>query len=116
MGSTAWVARARAVYVFAKDKETNRRLFLPLKNNLGADIGGLQYKIQARTSPVSGIEAPYISWEGAVNDDISDILSTSTRSLKERPAPEQDEIVNLLKEAAPRPMLPKELGCVLKIC
>lgn len=102
LGSMAWVAKARAAYIYTKDKETDRRLFLPLKNNLGSDVGGLQYSIQVRSLYDGGIEAPYISWEGIANDDISDILCTSNRQCKERPSPEQDEIASFLQEAFPR--------------
>ncbi len=110
LGSMAWVAKARAAYIYTKDKETDRRLFLPLKNNLGPDVGGLQYSIQVRALYDGGIEAPYISWEGTANDDIGDILCAPNRSNRERPTPEQDEIENLLREAAPRPMPTGELA------
>jgi hypothetical protein len=102
LGSMAWVAKARAAYFFTKDKETDRRLFLPLKNNLGPDVGGMQYSIQVRSLYNGGIEAPYISWEGTVTDDLNNILYSENRQGKERPTPEQDEIVNLLREAVPR--------------
>ena len=39
-------AAARAGYVVAQDKkQPKRRLFLPVKNNLGCDHGGLAYSI-----------------------------------------------------------------------
>jgi hypothetical protein len=110
LGSMAWVAKARAAYFFTKDKETDRRLFLPLKNNLGPDVGGMQYSIQVRSLYDGGIEAPYISWEGTATDDLSNILYSENRQGKERPTPEQDEIVNLLREAAPRLMPTGELA------
>jgi DNA-binding CsgD family transcriptional regulator len=110
LGSIAWVAKARAAYFFMKDKETDRRLFLPLKNNLGPDVGGMQYSIQVRSLYNGGIEAPYISWEGTATDDLSNILYSENRQGKERPTPEQDEIVNLLREAAPLPMVSGEIA------
>jgi len=109
LGSMAWVAKARAVYIFTKDMETNRRLFLPLKNNLGSDLGGFQYSIQVRALHNGGIEAPFISWEGTANDDLTEILSVSNQQRKERPSPEQDEIVNFLQEAAPRYVSNREI-------
>lgn len=46
MGSLAFVAAARAAYVVAKDKnDPKRRLFMPIKNNLGDDTNGLAYRI-----------------------------------------------------------------------
>ena len=46
MGSLAFVAAARAAWAVARDKaDESRRLFLPLKNNLAADVSGMTYKI-----------------------------------------------------------------------
>jgi len=46
MGSLAFVAAARAVWCVTKDQENpTRRLFLPVKNNLGNDTTGLAYSI-----------------------------------------------------------------------
>lgn len=46
MGSLAFVAAARAVWCVTKDQENPaRRLFLPVKNNLGNDVAGLAYSI-----------------------------------------------------------------------
>lgn len=54
MGSLAFVAAARAVWCVTKDQENpTRRLFLPVKNNLGNDLTGLAYSI------VDGV----VAWE-----------------------------------------------------
>ncbi len=46
MGSLAFVAAARAAYVVAKDRhDPQRRLFLPIKNNLGDDVTGFAYRL-----------------------------------------------------------------------
>jgi hypothetical protein len=48
MGSLAFVAAARAVWVLCKDPaDANRRFFLPIKNNLAPDVAGLAYSIGA---------------------------------------------------------------------
>ena len=46
MGSVGFVAAARAVYAVTKDRDDpSRRLFLPVKNNLGNDATGLAYRL-----------------------------------------------------------------------
>lgn len=109
-GSVAFTAKARSVWIFTKDMETDRCLFLPQKNNLGPGGGGFQYSIQARDT--GGIIAPFISWECPVNDDIQDVLNTQ-RPERERAAPEQDAILEVLQEAVPRHMTTGDIAAVL---
>lgn len=65
-GSLAFVAAARAAFIVAKDPENeSRRLFLPLKNNIGNDQTGLAFSIQSAQvkSDAGNIETSLISWE-----------------------------------------------------
>jgi putative DNA primase/helicase len=63
MGSLAFVAAARAAYVVARDRDDQgRRLFLPLKNNLGVDQTGLAFRVEGR-SIAGGIETSCVVWE-----------------------------------------------------
>lgn len=58
-GSLAFVAVARAAYLVAKDKENpNRRLVLPIKNNIAKENTGLAYTIVATENNI-----PVIAWE-----------------------------------------------------
>lgn len=59
MGSVAFIAAARAAYVVTKDKDNpERRLVMPVKNNLAKDSTGLAYSvIEAENG------APVIAWE-----------------------------------------------------
>lgn len=60
-GSLAFVAAARMSYVVAADPEDDsRRLFLPIKNNLGPDSEGLAYRVEG--CAVEGIDTSRISW------------------------------------------------------
>lgn len=57
-GSLAFVAAARAAYLVTRDKsDESRRLFLPLKNNLGPDSAGLAYTIEQTSDGV-----PFVRW------------------------------------------------------
>jgi putative DNA primase/helicase len=59
VGSIGFTALARCVFAVAKDLEnSNRRLVIPVKNNLGNDQFGLAYEIH-----VSELNAPYVVWE-----------------------------------------------------
>jgi hypothetical protein len=59
MGSLAFVAAARAAWLVAKDpKQPQRRLFMPLKNNLAADTSGLAFKIESDATT----SQPIIHW------------------------------------------------------
>jgi putative DNA primase/helicase len=63
IGSIGFVAAARAGYLVAKDPERpERRLFLPMKNNIAADQTGLAFTIEGRTLP-GGIEPSCVMWE-----------------------------------------------------
>jgi len=45
-GSVAWVNAVRAAHLFTRDPEDNtRRLFVPMKSNLGSERKGLAYRI-----------------------------------------------------------------------
>jgi hypothetical protein len=65
-GSLAFVAAARTAHLVAIDPEDKgRRLFLPIKNNLAADRGGLAFRIEG--TMVSGSQGPIetsrVMWE-----------------------------------------------------
>ncbi len=60
MGSVAFTAAARAVWAVTKDKDNpRRRLVLPVKNNLAADVLGMAYTIETTESG----EAAIVAWE-----------------------------------------------------
>jgi len=79
-GSLAFVAAARAVFIVTRDQDDpERRLFLPIKNNLGTDREGFAYRvIQADNG------APIIDWENeyiTINaDDALAFLSNEDKS------------------------------------
>lgn len=79
-GSLAFVAAARAAWLVAPDKENpKRRLFLPIKNNLAAESGGMAFGIVV----VGG--SPALAWEeGVVNVTADEALREDDRKEKTR--------------------------------
>lgn len=75
MGSLAFTAAARACFAVVRDREkSDRRLVLPVKNNLAQDLTGLAYSVMATEDNV-----PFIVWEQeAVVIPRDEILSPSS--------------------------------------
>jgi putative DNA primase/helicase len=73
MGSLAFAAAARAAWAVSKDKgDPQRRLLLPIKNNIAPDTGGLAYRIE----PLGVDGCPVVAWEpNAVNVSADDALA-----------------------------------------
>jgi hypothetical protein len=80
-GSLAFVAAARAAYLVAPDPDNKaRRFFLPMKNNLAADIGGLAYRIEGATvqSNAGPLETSRVMWEAGPITVTADELMLSS--------------------------------------
>jgi putative DNA primase/helicase len=61
-GSFAFVAAARGAFVVSRDPEdSERRLFIPAKNNIGKDNSGLSFKVESHTL-CNGIETSRVVW------------------------------------------------------
>jgi len=89
-GSLAFVAAARAVFIVARDQDDpDRRLFLPIKNNLGPDRTGFAYRIIEADNGAAIIE-----WEDETitisADDALAVLSNEDRT-------ERQEAVSFLE-------------------
>ena len=78
-GSLAFVAAARSAWLVGKDPhDTARRLFVPLKNNLGADGTGLAFEIQPTTARTEAGELPTTSllwFDGEITTTAAEILA-----------------------------------------
>jgi putative DNA primase/helicase len=62
-GSLAFVAAARAAFVVVKDQQNSeRRMLLPIKNNIGNDRLGFAFSIQSQILG-NGIESSRVEWE-----------------------------------------------------
>ncbi len=78
-GSVAFVAAVRSVYAVAEDPDNpERRLFLPVKNNIGPDNSGLSFTIE-QVDLSGGINTSRIVWGNEpVSISADDALSPDT--------------------------------------
>lgn len=96
-GSLAFVAAARAAFIVARDQDDNsRRLFLPLKNNIGRDESGLAFKVETRQLP-GNIETSCVVWEAEAVTVTADEALVPEGSADDRS--ERDEATKWLREA-----------------
>ncbi len=83
IGSIAFAGAARAAFLVARDpQDPNRRLFVPMKNNLGPDQGGLAFRIEGATidSAAGPIETTRIIWEAdPISTSAEDALMPETQ-------------------------------------
>ena len=87
LGAVGWGGKARMVWMACKDPDdADRRLFLPVKNNICAPVAGLAYKID---------DEGVLRWFAEpVNRDVDDVL----RELRERERPQLAEAENFLRD------------------
>ena len=110
MGSLEWVAAPRAVFLVTEEAGTDRRLFLPLKNNLAADRFGYAFRIEDRVV-AHGITTSAVVWDhepvtitadealaAAAKGRKSGAIDFLEQVLSDGPV-DQTEIVRLGKEA-----------------
>lgn len=110
-GSLAFVAAARAVFVVARDPEDDtRRLFLPLKNNLGNDQSGLAFSVESvqLDSAQGPIKTSRVSWHAGT------VTTTAEAVMSPQPAGEErsdlDEAKRFLRGLlAEGPLTSKEI-------
>jgi putative DNA primase/helicase len=76
-GSTAWIAAPRAAFLVAEEEATRRRFMLPVKNNLGNDRLGFEYRVIEKLIDysVGVIKAPCIEWLGASDRSAAELLN-----------------------------------------
>lgn len=76
-GSTAWIAAPRAAFLVTEEAETRRRYMLPVKNNLGDDRLGFEYRVTEKLLDYDcgPIKAPHIEWVGTSDRPASELLN-----------------------------------------
>jgi len=88
MGSLGFVAAARAAYLVGKDPEDDkRRLFLPMKNNLADDTGGLAFWVRGHDLG-NGI------WTSCVEWDSEPVTMTADELMRPEGDPEERSALN----------------------
>jgi hypothetical protein len=95
MGSLAFVAAARAAFIVAKDADDPaRRLFLPLKNNIGNDQSGLSFTVESAQvqSPSGAIATSRIAWGSEA------VTVTADEAMTQRGDPEEQSDVHDAKD------------------
>lgn len=101
-GSLAYVAAARSAFLVVQDKETpNRRLFLPMKNNLSGENSGLAFTITSYYLADSDIDTSKVVWEnGFVYQTANDILAAQDTRNEDRSAlsDAKDFLIEVLAE------------------
>ena len=109
IGSIGFVGAARAAYMVARDPDDDsRRLFVPIKNNVGPDSRGLAFRI-AQTSLPQEIIASYIIWEDVhITQTANEILAANSDPGADKSAKEEAEEF-LLESLATGPMPQKEI-------
>lgn len=95
-GSLAFVAAARAAYVVTRDKDDSQlRLFLPLKNNIGNDQAGLAFKVESHDIE-GGIQTSRVIWES------EPVMVTADEAMRPADSDEEhglrDEIADWLQD------------------
>ncbi|MGH7749029.1 MAG: AAA family ATPase, partial [Candidatus Dormibacteria bacterium] len=91
-GSIGFVGLARSVLLVARDEESGRRAIVPLKNNLTAEVGPVEFTIDGQGF-----------WWGGVADDLgAERLLGAARPAEERSAMReaQDAIAEILSGGA----------------
>lgn len=81
-GSLAFVAAARLVFIAVEETDTDRRLLLPVKSNIGALPAGLGYSLVSATTD-GGIATSRVEWSSApVTISANQALHAAAESVK----------------------------------
>jgi hypothetical protein len=106
-GSVAFAAAARTIWMFTKDPDDPCGcLFLHSKTNIGRKMPGFHYSIITAENG-SGV----VAW-GSPADNDPDTVLNAPPTIKQ--APEQEAVLKILMEAAPRYMRTREIAEALE--
>ncbi len=94
IGSVAFSAAPRSIYLIVRDEDNNnRRLFLPVKNNLAKIRTGLAFRVVEKLAPEPVFDAyPVIEWENAP------VMMTADEALAQKPDGRKSEPLERAKK------------------
>lgn len=103
-GNHGLVAVARALFIVTPEKGTDRRLFLPAKNNLASARSGLAYRTEAKAT-ANGIISSAVVWDSAlVMVSADEALASVSAGRKLQPAlTDAEDFLRVLLGAGPIP-------------
>ena len=105
VGSVAFVAVARVVWVAAKvksDDDQDRRILARSKSNIGPDDGGFEYQLE-QVEALPGIEASRVAWGKAVAGSARELL-TDPASDEQSPRDDATEFLRDMLGSGPVPV------------
>ena len=106
-GSVAFIAAARSGFIIIRDpEEEDRRLMVPIKNNLGSDKNGLSFRIK-KILLESGIETSKLEWDPEPISESADFFLNQEKSYK-KPS-KTDEAEYWLMERLEEGLQPQEI-------
>lgn len=103
-GSLAFVAAARLVFIAVEESDTERRLLLPVKSNIGALAPGLGFSLVQATTP-GGIVTSHVVWDTVpVTITANQALHAAAEVNKgDQPMREADEFLRTALAEGPAP-------------
>jgi putative DNA primase/helicase len=103
-GSLGLVAVARAVFIVAPEKGTDRRLFVPAKNNLATAQPGLAFRIEGKATS-NGVTSSAVVWGSTpVMVSADEALASASGARKLQPAlTDAEDFLRVVLGAGPVP-------------